>query len=94
MAPVTDLAALSLDDLVDRQAVAYRLLADVQGEIARRSAQQPATVPDRVLRIREACQRMGWTYSWAVKHWREVGGFKDLDGGLKIRAGALSRAQL
>jgi hypothetical protein len=35
---------------------------------------------------------VGWTYSWAVRRWRELGGFKDADGKLKIRADVLTRA--
>lgn len=57
-----DLAALTIDDLVDRQAAAYRLLGDVQGELARRAAQQPAQAtrkPDRTLDPDEAAVVVG-----------------------------------
>ncbi len=44
-----------------------------------------------MLRIREACERAAWRYSWAVKHWRKLGGYRDHDGGLKIQASVLAR---
>ena len=68
-------------------------LARVYAELAQQepSPTGPEQRPYEVLRIREACARMRWTYSWAVKHWRELGGFKDLDGGLKILADVLAR---
>ncbi len=80
-------------------ASAFTRLSELHAELARVYAelsQQPEPgAPeqrlDEVLRIREACARMSWSYSWAVKHWRELGGFKDSDGGLKIRAQVLAR---
>jgi hypothetical protein len=78
----------------------FSRLSELHAELARAYAelaqQAPApTSPEQrsvdVLRIREACTQMRWSYSWAVKHWRELGGYKDLDGGLKIRADVLAR---
>ena len=68
-------------------------LARVYAELARQEPTPtgPEQRPDAVLRIREVCTQMRWSYSWAVKHWRELGGFKDADGGLKIRARVLAR---
>jgi len=31
------------------------------------------------------------TYSYAVRHWIELGGYKDVDGRLKIRADLLAQ---
>jgi hypothetical protein len=71
----------------------FTRLSELHAELARayaELAQQdpvptgPEQRPDEVLRIREACRRKGWTYSWAVKHWKALGGFKDVDGKLKI----------
>ena len=67
-------------------------LSAVYAELAQQQAPAaPEERPDALIRIREACRRKGWTYSWAVKHWRELGGFKDTDRGLKIRAEVLAR---
>jgi len=49
----------------------------------------PARV--EVLHIKDACQRMCWSYSWAVRCWSDLGGYKDIDGKLKIRADVLAR---
>jgi len=73
-----------------RIAETLRQLADLFSE---RDAQASAVVNphrDNFVRIKEACKRMGWTYSWAVKHWTQVGGFKDADGALKIRSSILT----
>jgi len=43
-----------------------------------------------VLTIREACEAMKWSYSWAVRRWEKLGGYRDLDGKLKIRADRLA----
>ncbi len=72
-----------------------RVVADCDFTVARRmTGHVPAEAApeclDGVLRIREACARMAWRYSWAVKHWRQLGGFRDVDGKLKIRADALT----
>jgi hypothetical protein len=82
-----------LEVLLDRRQQLARELAEVEDALWRKKmATEGSSAPaDEVLRIREACTRMRWSYSWAVKHWRELGGFKDMDGGLKIRAGALAR---
>jgi len=78
----------------------FSRLSELHAELARAYAelaqQEPSsTSPEPrsvdVLRIREACTQMRWSYSWAVKHWRELGGYKDLDGGLKILASVLAR---
>ncbi len=72
-----------------------KVVADCDFTVARRMTGQVPTEaapdrPDGVLRIREACAQMAWRYSWAVKHWRQLGGFRDVDGKLKIRADALT----
>jgi len=46
-----------------------------------------------VLTIREACSSMRWSYSWAVRQWPRLGGYRDLDGRLKIRANVLAQHQ-
>jgi hypothetical protein len=74
-----------------------KVVADCDFTVARRMARQgpaeapPAQRPDDLIRIREACARMGWRYSWAQKHWGELGGFRDSDGALKIRASVLAK---
>jgi hypothetical protein len=75
-----------------RLAELHSALADEYAAMAQRES-APTVEPHgpELLRIREACQRMSWRYSWAVKHWRRLGGFKDADGGLKISASALAR---
>jgi hypothetical protein len=50
---------------------------------AERSARS-ASAPDRVVRLKEACALRGWDYSYAVKHWVKLGGFKDVDGRIKF----------
>ena len=85
-----------LEVLLDRRQQLARELGEVEEALWRKKmAPEGSSAPaDEVLRIREACARMRWSYSWAVKHWRELGGFKDVDGGLKIRASALARNEL
>ena len=46
---------------------------------------------DDAVRIADACRIKGWSYSYAVKHWRELGGYRDVDGRLKIRADLLAK---
>ena len=80
-------------DPLTRLAVLHRELGDAYAEMAE-AQEHTAPAPERpaeVLRIQEACRRAQWRYSWAVKHWRALGGFKDADGGLKIRADVLAR---
>jgi hypothetical protein len=80
-----------LPTILARLAVLEQRVADLE---AAALPTPPATdCPGTVLRAREACHRAGWTYSWAVRHWRELGGFKDMDGRLKIRAELLARGQ-
>jgi hypothetical protein len=76
-----------------RLAELHGALASVYADLARQEPAPAATPagPD-LLRIREACARMSWRYSWAVKNWRRLGGFRDADGGLKIRADVLARS--
>jgi hypothetical protein len=74
-------------------------IAELHGALARAyerlAAEEQAPTPESpapaVFRIAEACDRMGWTYSWAVRRWRKLGGYRDLDGKLKIKAEALAR---
>ena len=75
-----------------RLAELHRELADAYQDIARQESAPTSPTPrgPELLRIREACQRMSWRYSWATKNWRRLGGFKDADGGLKISAAALA----
>ena len=65
------------------------LRALIREEVA--TALRTQSTPPRVLTIRQACEQMAWTYSWAVRSWEQLGGFKDLDGKLKIRADALAK---
>jgi hypothetical protein len=96
--PTTEMHASRPDGPAATVSVLARV-AELHAELARAYAdlaqQEPAPGPpqrpDEVVRIREACARMRWSYSWAVKHWRALGGFKDADGGLKIRAAVLAR---
>ena len=60
----------------------------IREELAALSA-SPA--PVRVLSIRAACEAMSWSYSWANRRWIELGGYRDLDGKLKIRSDVLAR---
>jgi hypothetical protein len=79
-------------DAFARIAELHRQLSDAYTALAQQS--EPGVSEQRaddLLRIKEACARMKWTYSWAVKHWPELGGFKDADGGLKIRTQVLAR---
>jgi hypothetical protein len=83
------LSAVEQDDLYRRIAA---LEADLRARLLTRQLPQAVTgPPGTLLRIKDACNRMDWHYSWAYKHWRELGGFKDLDGGLKIRADVLAK---
>jgi hypothetical protein len=82
---VSSSAFTRLSELHAQLSAVYAELARVQAPTA------PEECQDSVIRIREACLRKAWTYSWAVKHWRELGGFKDADGGLKIQAEVLAR---
>jgi hypothetical protein len=91
--PVPALDSLSADDLDKLYTEVAALEADLRARLlTRRPA--PEQRPDEVVRIKEACTRMRWSYSWAVKHWKALGGFKDADGGLKIRADVLARRTL
>jgi hypothetical protein len=76
-------------------AVLSARLAAVEARLAALEAlQQPqefAPEPEVAIRIQEACRRAGWSYSWAVRHWRDLGGYKDHDGRLKIRPEVLAR---
>jgi hypothetical protein len=49
-----------------------------------------ATKPSGAVRIRDALPVLGMTYSYAVRHWTDLGGYKDADGRLKIRADVLA----
>ena len=82
-----------LEVLLDRRQQLTHELVEVEDAIWRQKMtdERPSAPADEVLRIKEACARMRWSYSWAVKHWRELGGFKDSDGGLKIRTATLAR---
>ena len=77
--------------LLARLATLHRETAAVLDALAREHATPQAPPVDEILRIREACERTAWRYSWAVKRWRKLGGFRDLDGALKIRASVLAR---
>ena len=50
-----------------------------------------AAKPSGAVRIQEALPVLGMTYSYAVRHWTDLGGYKDVDGRLKIRADLLDR---
>jgi hypothetical protein len=64
----------------------------IREELDRRDA---TTRPESIksVRIEEAMERMGWTRSWAYRNWTTstIGGYKDDDGRLKIRADVLAR---
>jgi len=66
-----------------------RIRESVREEMAAALAQKNP-IP-HVLTIREACEAMKWSYSWAVRRWAKLGGYRDLDGKLKIRADVLSQ---
>ena len=76
-----------------RLAELHSALADEYADLARQESGPPSLESrgPELLRIKEACERMRWTYSWAVKHWATLGGFRDADGKLKIPAAALAR---
>ena len=80
-------------DLDARIAAVHRALADLYEERAAMQITADTVRPSVVesIRIDEACKRMGWSYSWAVRRWEKLGGYKDLDGRLKIRCDVLSR---
>jgi hypothetical protein len=66
------------------------LLADLDYALV--MAQPPlATKPSGAVRIQDALPVLGMTYSYAVRHWTDLGGYKDVDGRLKIRADQLVR---
>ena len=48
-----------------------------------------ASAPDRVVRLKEACALRGWDVSYVSKHWKKLGGFKDVDGRVKFPLSAL-----
>jgi len=79
-----------LSTILARGALLERRVADLEMASATPPPAQPV---DTILRAREACRRAGWTYSWAVRRWSELGGFKDIDGRLKILAEVLARGQ-
>jgi len=62
--------------------------AIVAEELAKVSA---GPVRVEVVSVRDACARMCWSYSWAVRNWEKLGGYKDLDSKLKIRSDVLGR---
>ena len=74
--------------LMTRVAALEQRLAILEAEAL---AARSASAPDRAIRIREACAIRGWSYSWAVRRWAKLGGFRDDDGKLKIFASALQR---
>jgi len=69
----------------------FNLDAHIRAIVDERLAALSASAPVQVLHIRDACARMAWSYSWAVRHWDELGGYKDVDTKLKIRADVLSQ---
>jgi len=85
---MTQAALLTDSVLLARLAALEARLAVLE---ARQAPQEPTPNPEVSIRIKEACQRAGWSYSWAVRHWRELGGYLDLDGRLKIRPEVLAR---
>jgi hypothetical protein len=66
-------------DLYDRLAAKHREL----------DLQTSAPTASKVVPIREACERRAWSYSYAVKHWQDLGGFKDVDGHVKFSESVL-----
>jgi hypothetical protein len=76
-----------MDTLSLRVAAIEQRLAQLEAQPARSAS---APVPDRAIRIREACTRMGWSYSLMIKTWEKHGFFKDpIDGRIKIYESAL-----
>jgi hypothetical protein len=64
------------------------LLADLDYALVMAQPTLPAK-PSGAVRIQDALPALGMTYSYAVRHWATLGGFKDVDGRLKIRADLL-----
>ena len=84
------LANLPRATLVNLRREAAYLVADLDHALTlAESVSVAPPEPDGLLLIRDACKRMGWSYGYAVRHWSELGGFKDVDGKLKIRPGVL-----
>ena len=76
-----------------RLAELHSALADEYAAMAQCESTPAGPEPHgpELVRIREACTRMAWRYSWATKNWRRLGGFRDADAALKIRVDVLAR---
>jgi hypothetical protein len=61
------------------------LLADLDYALAMAPPTQAAAKPSGAVRIQDALPALGMTYSYAVRHWTDLGRYKDVDGRLKIR---------
>jgi|SRR5262245_350919 len=68
------------------------LLSDLDHALVMAQPTQAATSPPGAVRIQDALPVLGMTYSYAVRRWTDLGGYKDVDGRLKIRADVLARA--
>ena len=98
-----DLGAIDIEELdratlaqLRREAARRRnmldeLLADLDHALVM-ATPTLTTRPSGAVRIQDALPVLGMTYSYAVRHWIDLGGYKDVDGRLKIRADLLARA--
>jgi hypothetical protein len=88
-----DLSRVPSDVLEDTLRVTRLMLADSEREIARRTRTAPAAVqaPEQAIKIAEVCARLGYKYTYLIRHWPTMGGFKDEAGRVKFPVDVVNR---
>ena len=69
-------------------------LADLLQRLARllaSPASTPAPEPDRAVRLEEAASLLSMSHDFVYRHWKRLGGYKDVDHHIKFRMSDLQR---
>lgn len=54
-------------------------------------ASNPAPEPDRAVRLEEAAAFLSMSHDFVYRHWKRLGGYKDVDHHIKFRMSDLQR---
>jgi len=89
---LADLSRHELVSLIERaEVIAARLRARALEASLNGNGAAPTTSPERAFRVKEAAALLAMSVDFLHRSWRNLGGFKDVDGHVKFSAAVIQR---